>query len=85
MKNNDDWIVIDPKGVIGPSIFETWAFVIDIEKDTQFIANFFDFNLQDVRDWYFIHLILATCWNLEDNIDDNLFLGLAQKAYPLTK
>ena len=85
LKNNDDWIVIDPKGVIGPSIFETWAFVIDIEKDTQFIANFFDFNLQDVRDWYFIHLILATCWNLEDNIDDNLFLGLAQKAYPLTK
>lgn len=83
LQNDDQWIAIDPKGVIGPPIFETWAFVMNMEKDTEFIANFFRFDLQDVRDWYFVHLILAVCWNLEDNIDSTLFMGLAEKAYQL--
>ena len=54
-------MVIDPKGVIGYPINEVWAFIIDIEKDTEFIANYFKFNLQEVRNWYFIQLILAIC------------------------
>lgn len=81
LQNGKDWVVIDPKGVIGYPINEVWTFIGDMEKDTQFVADFFTFDLQEVRDWYFVHLILAVCWNQEDNVDYKLFLTLATKAY----
>lgn len=84
LENGGQWLVIDPKGVIGGPINEAWAFVIDIENDTKFIADFFGFQLQDVRDWYFVHLALAACWNLEDNTDPSLFIKLMEKAYHIT-
>ena len=84
LRHGERWCVIDPKGVIGAPINEVWAFIMDIEKDTQFVADFFDFDVQEVRDWYFVHLILAACWNLEDHIRPQLFLELADKAYLLT-
>ena len=73
--------MIDPKGVIGSPMNEIWAFVIDIERHIPFIAQYFNFSTQDLFDWYFMHLILAICWNLEDNIDSSLFLRLVEKAY----
>lgn len=71
----------DCRGVIGSPMNEIWAFVIDIERDIPFIAQYFNFRTQDVFNWYFVHVILAACWNLEDNIDASLFLRLAEKAY----
>jgi streptomycin 6-kinase len=81
LQNGDDWVVIDPKGVIGSAMNEIWAFVMDIERDIPFIAQYFNSRAQDLFDWYFVHVILAACWNLEDNIDSSLFLRLAEKAY----
>jgi streptomycin 6-kinase len=81
LQNGYEWLVIDPKGVIGWPINEIWAFVIDIERDIPFIAHYFNFRTQDLFNWYFVHVILAACWNLEDNIDASLFLRLAKKAY----
>ncbi|MGX6960353.1 MAG: aminoglycoside phosphotransferase family protein [Rickettsia endosymbiont of Pentastiridius leporinus] len=83
LQNGEQWVVIDPKGVIGYPINEVWAFIMDIEKDTEFVANYFRFNLQEVRSWYFVQLILAICWNLEDGIENKLFVKLAKKAYEL--
>src|SRR5439155_2704170 len=57
LQNGKDWVVIDPKGVIGPPIHEVWAFIMDFETDTQFVADFFAFDLQEVREWYFVHLM----------------------------
>ncbi len=81
LQNDETWVVIDPKGVVGSPINEVWAFVMDIERDIPFIAQYFNFSTQDVFNWYFVHIILAVCWNLEDNIDASLFLKLAKKAY----
>lgn len=81
LQNGDDWVVIDPKCLIGSPMNEIWAFVMDIERDIPFIAQYFNYRTQDLFDWYFVHVILAACWNLEDNIDTNLFLRLAEKAY----
>jgi streptomycin 6-kinase len=81
LQNGNDWLVIDPKGVIGSPMNEIWACVMDIERDIPFIAHYFNFRTQDVFNWYFVHVILAACWNLEDNIDASLFLRLAEKAY----
>lgn len=53
------------------------------KQDIKFAANYFGFKLQEVRSWYFVQLILAICWNLEDGIENELFLKLADKAYSL--
>lgn len=56
---------------------------MNTEQDIKFAANYFGFKLQEVRSWYFVQLILAICWNLEDGIENELFLKLADKAYSL--
>jgi streptomycin 6-kinase len=82
LKNGDDWAVIDPKGVLGHPINEVWTFIVDMEKDTKYIAERFNFSLQSVRQWYFVHLVLAACWNIEDHASPQLFIDLALKTYP---
>jgi len=80
LRNNTGWRIIDPKGLIGLPINEMWAFVMDVEKDTQFIADFFKYEVLFVRKWYFVHVMLAACWNLEGNLSPELFLNLAIKT-----
>ena len=84
LANGNDWVVIDPKGVIGDPIHEVWTFIMDLEKDTQYVADFFDFNVTVVRQWYFVRVILAACWSLEDNGDPKMFLDLAAKAFSIS-
>ena len=69
--------------MIGYPINEVWAFVMEIESDTKFIAEFFNYDLEMVRYWYFIHLIVAACWCLENNLAPDKFLDLAAKTYKL--
>lgn len=83
LKHQEGWLIIDPKGVIGYPINEVWAYCMDMEEDTKFIAAFFNYDLNTVRYWYFVHLILAACWCLEDNLPPDKFLNLATKAYDL--
>lgn len=81
--NNNEWLVIDPKGVIGFPINETWACVEDLDNDLKYISNFFGYPLHQVIQWYYVHLILAACWQLEDNLDPSLFLSLARSVDPM--
>lgn len=83
LKHEEGWLIIDPKGVVGYPINEVWAYVMDMEEDTKFIAAFFNYNLNTVRHWYFVHLILVSCWCLENNLTPDKFLNLAIKAYEL--
>lgn len=46
-------------------------------------ADFFKYDVLFVRKWYFVHVMLAVCWNLEDNLSPELFLDLARKSYRL--
>ena len=73
--------MIDPKGVIGSPMNEIWAFIIEIERDILYIAQYFDFKAQDLFDWYFVHLILTVCWNLGNHSEIHLFINLATQAY----
>jgi streptomycin 6-kinase len=83
LRNNVGWKVIDPKGVIGFPLNEVWAFIQDIEKEAPYIANKLGVDTEQVAQWYFVHLILSTCWNLEDGLSPQLFWDLAAKTYPL--
>ncbi|MCC2647162.1 MAG: hypothetical protein K0R02_1227, partial [Rickettsiaceae bacterium] len=41
------------------------------------------FDLLTLRQWYFVHLMLAASWNCEDNLEPSLFLKLASKVYTM--
>ena len=83
LQHGDSWAVIDPKGVIGHPINELWNLIFDIHSEAEFVADYFGFDVQDVRDWYFVQVSLAACYILQDNIEDDKFLQLASQAYNL--
>lgn len=80
LSNGNDWLVIDPKGVIGYPINEMWALVEKPNHDLKYISNYFDFSFDNVVKWYYVHLTLAACWCVEDNQDPKLFLDLTHVA-----
>lgn len=85
LANGDDWLVIDPKGVIGSPINEIGAFVENPLSDLKFISDYFHFNYDKTLQWYYVHVILAACWKVEDNLDPAFFLNLAKSLVPLIK
>jgi|JI9StandDraft_1071089.scaffolds.fasta_scaffold01529_11 streptomycin 6-kinase len=85
LSNGNDWVVIDPKGVIGAPIHEIWACVEDPNHDLKFLATNFGYPFQDVVEWYYVRLILASCWQAEDGLDASRFLTLAQSVLPLVE
>ena len=85
LSHGNDWVVIDPKGVIGSPIHEVWACVEDPPYDLKFLSNYFGYSFQDVAEWYYVHLILAACWQAEDGLDAGKFLTLAKFILPMIK
>jgi streptomycin 6-kinase len=83
LSSGNDWVVIDPKGVIGEPIHEIWACIEDPGHDHKFLAGCFGYPFQDVVGWYYVRLILASCWQAEDGLDASRFLTLAQSVLPL--
>jgi len=78
LSHENEWLVIDPKGVIGFPINEVWACVENPDYDLTYIANYFHYPLNEVVQWYFVHLVLAACWQVEDYLDPSKFLTLAE-------
>jgi streptomycin 6-kinase len=85
LAHGDDWLVIDPKGVIGFPINEGWACVEEPHDDLEYIAKYFSYKFDDVVEWYYVQAILAACWQMEDNLDPTRFLNLAASVMPLMK
>lgn len=85
LANGNQWLVIDPKGVIGYPINEVWALVENPSHDLRYISDYFDFSFDDVVKWYYVHVTLAACWRVEDHLDPKLFLDLAHTAQSMIK
>ena len=79
LSDGETWKVIDPHGVIGFPINEVWAFVQDIDSDAPFIAEYFNFKLDDLKKCYFMHTVLSSIWAIEDNMDPKFWLNLSTK------
>lgn len=82
LSHENDWLVIDPKGVIGFPINDLWACVESPNDDLQYISKRFGYPSDEVINWYYVHLVLAACWQVEDNLDATLFLKLADAILP---
>ena len=83
--HEEKWLAIDPKGVMGFPINEVWAFVENPSQDLKYISEFFKYPYDDVVQWYYVHLVLAACWQVEDQLDAKLFLNLAESIKPMLK
>ena len=77
--NGEDWLAIDPKGVIGYPINEIWTLAQNPDQDLSWMAAHFGFSLETTTQWYYIHLILAACYQQEDRLDPSKFLNLAER------
>jgi streptomycin 6-kinase len=81
---SQQWVAIDPKGVLGELAYEVGAFIrnpikelIAQENAQELIArrlNFFSHSLhierQRLAHWSYVQAVLAACWSLADNLDN---------------
>jgi streptomycin 6-kinase len=92
LQNGDDWLVIDPKGVIGEEAFEVAAFIRNpipellnhndalniIHNRISRFAEILELPSQRIFDWCFVQAVLAWVWAIEDGCDDTYFKNLTE-------
>ncbi len=75
------WLVIDPKGVIGPAGYEVGPFMLNpwsgfsdgvnyksmIKKRIDILHEHLGFERERILEWSLAHAILSAWWSLEDN------------------
>lgn len=90
LQNNDNWLAIDPKGIIGEAEFEIAAFdfIADYELESdqdlaqlyhdrlELIATKSNLDLDRIKGWCTVRLALAIAWSIEDNIDPSKWVKL---------
>ena len=93
LQNDLQWIAIDPKGVIGDPEFEIFAFDFmqydEIENSADMvsvldvyakrIAEKTELDVERIKDWAFVRLVLSAAWSIEDNSDPSWAITLASK------
>lgn len=98
IKNNHEWVAIDPKGVVGDPEFEIAAFdfiypdefhlkmeIKDLlDGRIDLLADKAGLNSERIKRWVFVRLILSAAWSIEDNCDIGLDIELA-KSFCLKK
>ena len=79
--NQDAWIAIDPKGVIGEAEYEVGAYmrnpfpliftvadpVLLTQQRLEHFSKALNFDKKRLIEWNFVQAVLATCWAIEDN------------------
>lgn len=90
LQNGNEWLCIDPKGVLGEIAFEIAAFdfldqdEINKNASAEFndrigkIASKAGLSFQRVKDWVFVRLILSAAWFIEDKQDPSKPLKLVE-------
>jgi streptomycin 6-kinase len=92
LQQGDDWIVIDPKGVIGEPAYEVAAFIrnpipellalnnavtVISDRITRF-AEILEIPERRILDWCYVQAVLAWAWALEDGGDGSYFKQLTE-------
>ena len=83
LQNGEDWLVIDPKGVIGEPAYEVAAFIRNpmpellhhsdipniIQGRITRFAEALELSERRILDWCFVQAVLSWVWALEDDCD----------------
>ncbi len=91
LQNENEWIVIDPKGIIGEKEFEYAAFdfihitelhkfdLQDVfQKRIKLLSDKANLDFQRLSNWIFVRFILSAAWSIEDKDDPNRAIHLAR-------
>lgn len=98
LQNGNDWVVIDPKGVIGEPAYEIAAFIRNplpellahhtvltiIDNRINQFAKTLKLSRQRIINWCYVQAVLAWVWALEDTGDENHFKILTQLFIDVT-
>lgn len=76
LSTEDDWVAIDPKGVIGDPCYEPIPFLLNYLKDKEQLQKRIDsicaqtgLDKGRVTAWGFAHTVLSAWWHVEDGTD----------------
>jgi streptomycin 6-kinase len=86
------WVAIDPKGVVGDPAYEVAPFIcnpmpellerIDLAlimtRRLQLFSERLNIPLRRLRDWSYVHAVLAACWSAQENDSVTRWLTVAQ-------
>lgn len=92
LKHSNEWVVIDPKGVIGDPAYEPAAFIRNptpellqdddahrcISNRIEAFSQKLGIDPNRIHAWCFIQAVLAWIWALEDNTDPMYFRSLTE-------
>ncbi|VVC75628.1 hypothetical protein AQUSIP_09180 [Aquicella siphonis] len=92
LDNTEEWIAIDPKGIIGDAEFEAAAFdfihASEMQNEnhvrnlfmtrTSLLAQKANLNPHRLRQWTFVRLVLSAAWSLEDDCDPGWAIRMAE-------
>jgi streptomycin 6-kinase len=86
------WLIIDPKGVIGPACYEVGPLLINPWGDLLSGKNYkkltkrridilherLGFERERIREWGLAHAILSAWWSIEDHTGEEYALAFAE-------
>jgi streptomycin 6-kinase len=86
------WLIIDPKGVIGPACYEVgpllmnpWGELIDkagvqqiTKRRIDILHEHLGFERERIREWGLAHAVLSAWWGIEDNTGWEYSLAIAE-------
>jgi streptomycin 6-kinase len=92
LQNREDWIVIDPKGVIGDPVYEVTSFIRNplpelfaseeaarfIAKRITYFSKVMDLDPWHIHHWCYVQAVLAWVWAIEDGRDTLHFARLTK-------
>jgi streptomycin 6-kinase len=95
----DNWVAIDPKGVVGEPAYETgalmrnpWPGLLDVPNPARVLRRRADqlsellgFEVARVRSWAYAQAVLAAVWSVSDGEDPSFPLAVADLLEPLTR
>jgi streptomycin 6-kinase len=86
------WLVIDPKGVMGPAAYEVGPFLLNPWFDLQKMNDYrgmtrrridilherLDFERERIREWGLAHAILSAWWSIQEHTEWRFALEFAE-------
>jgi streptomycin 6-kinase len=92
LSSDRGWLVIDPKGVIGPAGYEVGPFMINpwnsildarqfkvqAERRVGILSEHLGWERRVIINWSVAHAVLSAWWNIEDGMEDEYSLRCIQ-------
>lgn len=90
IKHDQQWLTIDPKGIIAEMAFEAAAFDLLPDNENQEhliqkLANALSLDNQRLTAWIFLRIMLSIQWFIEDKGNPTKMLNLAENIFPLVQ